>query len=147
MITVAEFAAHLERSIALVRPEIERGLIELGELTAKLAQSYIGHEHEDWPALAPATIEEKAAQGYAVPAPLLRTGDMRDSIKANVDVLDYTMIVGSNDPKAVWHEFGTTRMPPRPFLSRAMLSVVGQGGEAYVIFGAAAGAVLRGGVR
>jgi hypothetical protein len=27
--------------------------------------------------------------------------------------------VGSNDPKAVWHELGTSRIPPQPFLGGA----------------------------
>src|SRR5258708_4156170 len=134
MITVAEFAAHLERSIALIPREIERGLAEVGEVTAKLAQNYIGHEHHEWPPLAASTIADKEAHNFAVPRPLLRTGHLRDSIKAEVDVIDYTVVVGSNDHKAAWHEFGTRRMPPRPFLSMAMLSVLAQRGQAHIIF-------------
>lgn len=29
--------------------------------------------------------------------------------------------VGSNDDKAVWHELGTMRIPPRPFLMAAAI--------------------------
>jgi phage gpG-like protein len=50
-------------------------------------------------------------------SPLLETGDLRDSIER--DVQHGVAFVGSNNPKALWHEFGTSRIPPRPFLEGA----------------------------
>jgi phage gpG-like protein len=50
-------------------------------------------------------------------SPLLETGDLRDSIER--DVQHGVAYVGSNNPKALWHEFGTSRIPPRPFLEGA----------------------------
>jgi hypothetical protein len=34
--------------------------------------------------------------------------------------------VGSNNDKAVWHEFGTSRIPARPFLSAAAMQMEGE---------------------
>jgi hypothetical protein len=121
MMTVDEFADALTRSIASVRPELERGLVALGAVTTELAKSYIGHEHNEWPPLAPSTIEQKERLGYAVPAPLLREGILRESIKPEVDPIELELVVGSEDIIAVYQEMGTSRgIPPRPFLSMAM---------------------------
>jgi len=147
--TLAEFAASLERSLTLVRPEIERGLVAFGETAEKLARDAIGHEHAEWPPLAPATIADKSAHNFAVPAPLLRTGELRDSIHFKIDMLDYTVIVGSDNPKAIWHELGTRHIPPRPFLAMAMRLATGDGhsatSPAELIFGAAVRDILVGG--
>jgi hypothetical protein len=54
---------------------------------------------------------------------LLETGELRDSIEHVVgregkEVVGY---VGTNDPIAKYHEFGTSKMPARPFLSAAAM--------------------------
>jgi hypothetical protein len=36
------------------------------------------------------------------------------------DVQHGVAYVGSNDPKALWHELGTSRIPPRPFFGGAV---------------------------
>jgi hypothetical protein len=42
--------------------------------------SAIGKEHEMWPPLAESTIRDKQRHGFPTPKPLLRTGEMRDSV-------------------------------------------------------------------
>jgi hypothetical protein len=54
---------------------------------------------------------------------VLETGELRDSIEHVVgregkEVVGY---VGTNDPIAKYHEFGTRTNPPRPFLSAAAM--------------------------
>ena len=60
-------------------------------------------------------------------SPLLETGDLRDSIER--DVQQHVAYVGSNDNKALWHEFGTSRIPPRPFLGGAAAAKHEESGE------------------
>jgi hypothetical protein len=50
---------------------------------------------------------------------LLESGEMRDSIKWNVDGNEGH--VGSDNDKAVFHELGTVKIPPRSFLHASAL--------------------------
>src|SRR5665213_2921845 len=120
MITPAEFEKMLSASIATVHTRLEIGLDKVGELALTVAVHAIGHEHDEWPPLAESTVADKAAKGYAVPAPLLRTGAMRDSIKRELDPFGLEVAIGSSDPKALWQEIGTVKIPPRPFLEMGM---------------------------
>jgi hypothetical protein len=79
-----------------------------------------GKEHELWAPLAESTIRDKAAHGYKTPAPLLRTGEMRDSIEYVVHGNEGC--VGSKSDIAVYQELGTSRIPPRSFLASAAIS-------------------------
>jgi phage gpG-like protein len=71
-----------------------------------------------WPQLTTATQEDRAKHGFAANEPLLRTGELRDSIEHNSSPT--VAHIGSNNMKAVWHEIGTRTVPPRPFLSTAL---------------------------
>jgi phage gpG-like protein len=129
VITPDDLARFLEASANSVRPRLESDLAKIGELTATMAAEYIGHEMPEWPPLAASTIAEKESLGYTGQVsptdPLLRTGEMRDSIKVEVEGLE--MAVGSTDPVALWQEIGTDgrdgkgAIPPRPFLALAGL--------------------------
>lgn len=44
---------------------------------------------------------------------------MRDSVHREVSALE--AVVGSDEDKAVYHELGTDKIPPRPFLGPAVL--------------------------
>jgi HK97 gp10 family phage protein len=114
-----QFASLLERAAVKATPELEKAIVKLGPIVVAAAKEMIGHEHASWPPLAASTIEDKERRGYAVPDPLLRTGDLRDSIVAIVEVL--TLAVGSEEKNARYQEQGTHKMPPRPFLAPAML--------------------------
>jgi len=51
--------------------------------------------------------------------PLRETGELRASIEWNAEGNEG--YVGSNNDKAVWHELGTARIPPRSFLMGAAM--------------------------
>jgi hypothetical protein len=83
------------------------------------AQRVIGTYDYGWPQLAESTQEERKRLGFPPNEPLLRTGEMRDSIEYTVDRVELEGYVGSNDPIAVHQELGTSRIPPRSFLGGA----------------------------
>jgi hypothetical protein len=121
MMSFDEFAVLLEKKIAEVRPEIIIGLEKVGTLAQTLAAHYPGTYQPGWKPLAESTLEDKAAHGWPSPSPLKRTGDMAESIHKEVDAMNLEVTIGSNEPKALWQEMGTTRgLPPRPFLSLAL---------------------------
>jgi len=103
-------------------PAIERDLHASGpkiveqacRIVQKQAKEAIGKDHEMWAPLKAATIADKARKGYATPKPLLRTGELRDSIQYQVH--GHEGAVGSDLDRAVWQELGTSRIPPRSFL-------------------------------
>lgn len=78
------------------------------------AKAAIGTYSFNWPPLAPSTLARKAAD-----TPLLETGELRDSIQHHVD--GHVAHIGTNDGRAVFHELGTVRIPPRSFLVQAAI--------------------------
>jgi HK97 gp10 family phage protein len=93
-----------------------------------------------WAQLADSTLAEKEKLGYAPPDnPLLREGDLRDSIGHVVS--GHEAAVGSNSDVAVYQELGTRHMPPRSFLGGA---AVRKEGEIVEILGEGAVAGLVG---
>src|ERR1700682_3225031 len=82
------------------------------EMVAAEAKRVIGEGYEDGHALAPSTLARKMMN-----TPLLETGELRGSIEWNSE--GNQGFVGSNLDKAVWHELGTARIPPRSFLAGA----------------------------
>jgi len=95
----------------------ERALIRSAKLVRDEAKRVLGTYDYDWVRLKPATIAQKATGD----SPLLETGGLRASIKYNVDKANGIANVGSNDPKALWQELGTSRIPPRSFLMGAAM--------------------------
>lgn len=128
--TMKEYIAMLERATKQVRTAITRDLTEIGLRQRNLAQGYIGQELPEWPPLADSTIEEKERLGYTGVVsdtdPLLRTGEMRDSIEAVVTptATGVKLDVGSNDPVALYQEMGTPTIPPRPFIALSAIAVM-----------------------
>lgn len=86
-----------------------------GQIIEAEAKRVIGTYDYGWEPLAESTIARKGGRD----TPLLETGEMRDSISHKVE--NNILYVGSDNPKANWHEYGTSRIPPRPFLSGAAL--------------------------
>jgi HK97 gp10 family phage protein len=70
-----------------------------------------------WAELAESTKQDRERQGYPDDEPLLRTGELRDSIEHKV--IGLVAHVGSNSDVAVYQELGTSKMPPRSFLGGA----------------------------
>jgi HK97 gp10 family phage protein len=121
---LGEFGNHLEKLAVVGHEVIHHAVDQAGHLVEEAAQAEIGHYQPAagpfpaWAPLADSTEAEKARLGYPTGAPLLRTGEMRDSIGHQTEG-DRT-VVGSNDQRMVYHEFGTNRIPPRPVLGPAL---------------------------
>jgi phage gpG-like protein len=54
---------------------------------------------------------------------------LRDSIEREVQ--RHVAYVGSNDKKALFHEYGTSRIPPRPFLAIAATAKTDEIGQMF----------------
>ena len=116
MISLAQFAKNIAESVVECHPRLEVGLSKVGGLAQSLAAEYIGHEMPGWPPLKQSTIEDKERRGFDVPAPLLRTGKMRDSIHFEVEPFALELTLGSTSPIAHYQEMGTEHIQARPFL-------------------------------
>lgn len=83
------------------------------------AKRVLGTYDYGWVPLQPETIANKAHGD----TPLLETGELRRSIKYSVSgsYMNWTAHVGSDNPKALWHELGTSRIPARSFLAGAAI--------------------------
>jgi hypothetical protein len=95
----------------------EAALETAAKMVRDEAKRVIGTYLFDWEQLAASTQSERVAQGFPANEPLLRTGEMRDSIEYKIITPGEEAEVGSNSDKAVWQELGTVTIPPRPFLS------------------------------
>lgn len=120
---VATFAEHLLTLNLAIAESAHKGLEKAAKLIEKDAKRQIGHYQpsvgpfQDWAPLAESTEEEKARLGYPLDAPLLREGQLRDSIEHEVSGLE--AVVGSKSDIAAYQEFGTRTIPPRPFIGPA----------------------------
>lgn len=111
---------------AVVRYETEKAeaLKEAAKVVRTESQRVIGTYDYAWPELAESTKDDRVRQGYDPDEPLLRTGEMRDSIEIGPITggrFDTSIEVGSDNDKAVWQELGTDRIPARSFLWYAAL--------------------------
>jgi phage gpG-like protein len=112
--SLGAFAAHMTGMIAHVEHAKHAALEEAAKIVEKGAKENIGTYNLGWPQLAEATQKERVARGFSANDPLLRKGDLRDSIGHTVGHDEAH--VGSNLDVAVWQELGTKRIPPRSFL-------------------------------
>lgn len=117
------FAAELTR-LAIEMPKATHAALEDGaQMIEEEAKKSLGEYQGGagpfaaWAPLAESTLADKDRKGFDTPSPLLREGDMRDSIEHVVD--GDKAFIGSNSDVAVDQELGTSRMPPRSFLGRA----------------------------
>jgi hypothetical protein len=149
MYSFGDYARHLERSLVIVKPELEVGLARVGEHTKVMAANYVGHELPEWAPLSEATvegfrhpygfwIEGKRELGFtgheSATDPLLRTGEMRESLDVSVEGL--TQVVGSPDKVMLYQELGTHNaltgdIPPRPTISLAALRSLPYAGDVF----------------
>ncbi|WP_244127276.1 hypothetical protein [Burkholderia vietnamiensis] len=123
--SLGQFAAHLMTRQAAVALELHAGLVEVANNVRDTARQELGTYQKAigpfpaWAQLKEETQVERVRQGYTANDPLLRSGEMRDSVHREVSALE--AVVGSDDDKAVYHELGTDKVPPRPFLGPAVL--------------------------
>lgn len=118
------FSRHLQ-GLAATGPAVTNHLgHEAGEVVKAAAHAKFG-EYQDgvggWPAwanLAERTVEERLRLGFTPDDPLLRSGELRDSVTISQD--GETTVVGSANSVMLWQETGTDRgIPPRPVLGPA----------------------------
>jgi hypothetical protein len=117
------FAEHLI-VLGAVEKVVEHRLLEHAcEEIEKRAQAKIGeYQHKAgpfsaWAPLADAPVQDRIDQGYPANEPLLRSGEMRDSIEHKV--IGHEGHVGSDSDIALWQELGTDKIPARSFLGGA----------------------------
>jgi|SRR6266853_465291 len=103
----------------------------IGKELKKEARDAIGHLHDaagpfkKWAELAESTKQDKERLGYVFNAdynPLLRTGELRDSIDYSVipGVLGTLLLLGSSSQIMIYQELGTAYIPPRSVLGATM---------------------------
>lgn len=124
-----EFSEHLLKASVAVAEGAHAGLEVCAKLIQKEAQDEIGEYQSSvgpfpaWEELSETTLADKEAKGFSIPNPLLRTGDLRNSIQYEVSAFE--AIIGSTSPIAAFQEFGTNStgwgvgIPPRPFIGPA----------------------------
>jgi phage gpG-like protein len=114
VMSILEFVAET-KSIEHDLKKVEHAIVARAcEMVCAEAKRVIGEGYPEWPALAPGTLAHKMMN-----TPLLETGELRGSIEWNAEGNEG--FVGSNLEKAVWHELGTSKIPPRPFLMGAAM--------------------------
>lgn len=142
------FAAHLLELELAETIALHKGLEVVGQHVEATAKAEIGEYQAElgpfpaWQELADSTEAEKARLGYPSGAPLLRTGELRDSIGHEVGRME--AIIGSTSDVMVYQELGTPTIPPRPVLGPAALH---NKETIEAILGAAAVSGLIGGER
>ena len=117
---LADLAKHFER-IADIQDVVDKVILTKGAIRLeRRAKSKIGHYQDEqgpfeaWRELAESTKADRRQRGYNEDDPLLRTGDMRDSIQHTVEAKE--AVVGSTSVIAMYQETGTPSIPPRSFL-------------------------------
>lgn len=127
--SMEKFAKHLEKVVKSYSRYETKAANFVGLELAKEARDKIGHlQHGnltethaffDWEPLADSTKADKERRGYVVNSdynPLLRTGELRDSIKHDFNPITHKLRLGSDDEIMMYQELGTKYIPPRSTL-------------------------------
>ncbi len=120
MIDLAAMAAIMHEADKHLKKLACEGLKDAGEIIKEESQMMIGVLQPEWKPLADSTERYKASRGDYLNAPLLATGEMRDSIRSKVNHSDLSVDIGTNNFKMKYHEFGTDRIHPRPVFALVM---------------------------
>jgi len=119
----SEFGLFLSAAMVEQVVDIHEGLEKAAKYIEEVAKGEFGEyqqsagEFEAWQPLADSTMDDRLRKGFTPDDPLLRTGDVRDSIEHQVEGLQAE--IGSNSEKLMWLELGTEKMPPRSTLGIA----------------------------
>jgi len=114
MLDLAAMSALLITKGEALEAHLVDAMQQAAQLVRQEAQDEIGVYQAGWVQLADSTEQQKARMGYSANAPLLATGQLKNSFEYNVSGLK--AVIGSNDRTIKYHEFGTSKMPPRPVL-------------------------------
>ena len=113
----AEFCAHdLPHEVQHAR---EKALEAGAQIIQKEARRVIGTYDYGWEQLAQSTQADREKKGFPANEPLLRTGELRDSIHYQILKRGHLAEIGSDSDIAVYQEMGTSTIPARPFLAGA----------------------------
>jgi phage gpG-like protein len=110
----ASIATGLEVSFRVIVKEIE----ETAKEEIGVYQPAYG-PFDAWAPLAESTKADRVRRGYSEDEPLLRSGELRDSIQS--EVMGLAAIVGTKSDIGLWQEVGTEHIPPRPFIGPVYL--------------------------
>lgn len=130
MQTIPQFLLTLAAAQVEVEKATHRALEKAARVVEREAKAEIGEYQGQagpfvaWAELAQSTKDDRVRNGFAENEPLLRTGDLRDSIGHTVHMHDPQSgeaTVGSNSDIAVYQELGTRHIPPRSFLGGALV--------------------------
>jgi HK97 gp10 family phage protein len=104
------FGQFLAALPAAVEHETTKALEKAAKIVEHAAKDAIGDPNNayGWPPLAQSTIDKHGD------TPLLDTGELKASIKHEIE--GHTAYVGTTLDKGLYHELGTSHVPPRPFL-------------------------------
>lgn len=111
------------RSMAKSNQSPSQEMALIGRRMLKMQKSHFDKQEDPhgmpWPELSPATIAARrkgSEKGIAhrAPVPLRDTGRMYNSMASKTTT--YDAAVGTNVPYAKDHQFGTDKIPARPFL-------------------------------
>lgn len=144
--SMGKFALHLAERVIAGRAALEEGLELAAQVIEKEARDELGTYQSAigpfpaWEELAESTKDSRVAAGYTENDPLLASGAMRDTFGHERERLE--AVIGSTDEKMIFHEFGTSRMPPRPVFGPAVLR---KEKEVAALIGAAGVAAIVGG--
>jgi phage gpG-like protein len=114
MFTLLGMAAKLGQVAIETELAAQLAIEEAAELVREAVVALLGHPNSAWAALAESTLARKAGD-----TPLVETGALRASIEKTIG--HRRAWVGTNDDKAAWQEFGTSRIPPRSFIGLAAI--------------------------
>ncbi len=123
--SLTAFVEELIMQAKMVDAYAHRGLDEATKIIEECAKAEIGiyqdavGEFNAWDELADSTKSDRVQQGYSENEPLLRSGELRDSISREVGTRE--AVVGSDSDIMVYQELGTPTIPPRPVIGPAAL--------------------------
>lgn len=124
-LSLLDMVTKLAAAEVAIHTNARRELDRVGAAIQSTAKAEFGHyqdgigEFPAWEELAESTKEDRVRQGFTENDPLLRSGETRDSIERQTAELE--TVVGSNSEILERHEFGTSKMPPRPVLGPALV--------------------------
>jgi len=118
-----QFAREMSSASASIATGLEAGFRVIVKEIEETAKEEIGvyqpayGPFDAWVPLAESTKADRVRKGYTEDDPLLRSGELRDSIES--EVIGLAAIVGTKSEIGLWQEVGTSNIPPRPFIGPA----------------------------
>jgi len=111
--------ARFTEAIAVSHNKVVSAGLAVGAVAIRKKAHEIFGDNAKLASLAPSTQEERSRQGFTPNDPLVRTGELRDSLEVEAGLM--MAGVGSPDILMRYHELGDTRgrYPPRPVLTLA----------------------------